>query len=676
MTRSILWFGWLGFGAALTVRPLLWHIDYFNSPGPQFHRLALFFFPALVLSSALYAMVRRRSLWRYEPAILCLGVLAACLAYEPTATLVTAVIFLSTYCTGRFLSRLLGLDIRDPLGTILLSSAFGLGALICVLFVLGVLKLYYPPVFAIVLALPPLFFHRDAEGFLPTVRRVFEKWSSAEELRHPMVGVTVVFAVILLASATMVVLAPSVAFDVLRTHLVAVRYYVAQHALEPVPAVDYSYYPQGIEVLMTLGFTLAGQAAAQMIAGLFFPLFILFAFRLARDCAAPPAAAVVGSLLAAGIPFLHWTGSVAKNDLGMVFFQAAALFCYLQWSKDGNFRWIQAGVFFLAMSFGVKHVALFGAIPIGLLYLKPLWRQPRKAPAAVSLFAIFCIFGLFWPARTYLLTGHPLYPQGFGAGAHAAVSDHGQSGLSAVLRYAGIPWQVHFNGLKAFESPSANPLGIFLVVFLPVWVLTSPAPRNTAVRDCLIFCAIYLAYWSTVLITLRYAILPIAILFLFTAARMRIFYEMSSMAVRVSILGGIIYCLLFAACGIIIAEINAPQLAFFSGRLDKAGYLRQALITYPPLEFLQKHASRNERIFSVEDFSTAYAPDPAIFQCELCGTAGSCTGSDVLKEIAKGNYSYLILPDKAVYRSVEESLKGARMFDNGQYAVYGLKSKR
>jgi hypothetical protein len=188
----------------------------------------------------------------------------------------------------------------------------------------------------------------------------------------------------------------------------------------------------------------------------------------------------------------------------------------------------------------------------------------------------------------------------------------------------------------------------------------------------LLFCGIYLAYWSTALTTLRYAIAPIAILFLGAAARMARFYQNSSTPVQVSILGGVIYCFLFAIPGIMIAKINGPQLALFSGRIDQAGYLRQTLITYAPLEFLRNHASSDERIFAVEVFSRAYAPNPVMVDSELCGAAGSCAAVDVLRELERGNYTYLILPDKPMYGAVVESLRQASSFDSGQYAVYRL----
>jgi len=194
---------------------------------------------------------------------------------------------------------------------------------------------------------------------------------------------------------------------------------------------------------------------------------------------------------------------------------------------------------------------------------------------------------------------------------------------------------------------------------------------NAPERACILFAGIYLVYWSTVLNTLRYAILPIAILFLLTAVRLYRFYEMSPKLVRGSILGAMMYSFAFAMCVMMIAEINAPQLALFAGKLDKPGYLRQALVTYPALEFLQKHVEKGDGIFAVENCSAAYAPDPVQFRCELCAM-GKCTAAGVANEIAKGHYSYLILPDKPMYNPIAETLRSERPFDDGKFAVYRL----
>lgn len=672
---GIAWFAWLAFSTAITFHPFLWHVNYFRSPGLQFYKLALWLLPSLAIASAAYCVLRRRSFWRYEPHILAILWIAALLIYEPMATLVAAATFLSTCAAGRFLLRKLGFELRDPAGAILFAGALGLGTLICILFVLSLCHLYYAAVFAALLALPMLCLPADVSYLFRGMAASFRKWPDTAGLRHPIVGVTMVFAPILLICATMVMLAPSLAFDVLKTHLVAVRHYASQHALQPIPTVDYSFFPQGVELLMTFGFALAGQAAAQTIAAMFFALFFFLCARLARDCGAPPAACFVGAICAAAIPFLHWTGSVAKNDLGLAFFELAALSCYLEWRKQGQFRWIQLGVFFVAMSFGVKHVALFGAIPIGLLYLHAARKQQQKIRAALSLLAIFCAFGLFWHARTYLLTGNPVYPEHALTSISRSVSHRGSFGLPPGLRWASLPWELHFDGSSAFESPSANPLGIFLFVFIPLWILARTGSGNATERACLLFACIYLVYWSTALNTLRYAIVPIAIICLLTSVRVFRFYETSPTLVRVSILGAMIYCFLFAMCVMMIAEINAPQLAYFSGKLDKPGYLRQALVTYGSLEFLQNHTETGDRIFAVENCSAAYAPDPIRFQCDLCGR-GHCTAADISQRVRSGSYSYLILPDRPLYADLPGDLRRACVFDDGRFAVYRLAKLR
>jgi len=78
---------------------------------------------------------------------------------------------------------------------------------------------------------------------------------------------------------------------------------------------------------MTAGLMLAGQPCAQMLPPVFFLLAALLLVRIVRACGGSPTGAVCGVVFAASVPFLHWTGSVAKNDLAMAFFELAALYC-------------------------------------------------------------------------------------------------------------------------------------------------------------------------------------------------------------------------------------------------------------------------------------------------------------------------------------------------------------
>ena len=104
-------------------------------------------------------------------------------------------------------------------------------------------------------------------------------------------------------------------------HLPSAMFYSAKQALVPLAGLDYSYFPQGFEVLMTAAHLFAGQAAAQMISPTFFGLTAFFVFVVARECGLARAPAIAATIFGTSIPFLHWTGSVAKNDIALALFQ-------------------------------------------------------------------------------------------------------------------------------------------------------------------------------------------------------------------------------------------------------------------------------------------------------------------------------------------------------------------
>jgi hypothetical protein len=101
-------------------------------------------------------------------------------------------------------------------------------------------------------------------------------------------GVAVVFGFVAEICFLMVTLAPTITFDALKVHLPSIHQYASSHAIFPIREIDYSYFPQGAEVLWTLAYELAGQPGAQLSSALFFVLFLIVIFRLARECGADP----------------------------------------------------------------------------------------------------------------------------------------------------------------------------------------------------------------------------------------------------------------------------------------------------------------------------------------------------------------------------------------------------
>jgi len=490
------------------------------------------------------------------------------------------------------------------------------------------------------------------------------------------VGVALVFAFVAAVCALMLALAPTVAFDPVAMHLPSIQFYTLTHALGPVPGIQYSYYPQGFEMLWTLAYALAGQAGAQMISALFFPIFLMILARLARACGLDHGAAVLAVVCAATLPFLNWSGSAMKNDLALGLFELLALYSFVRWLDDRNFRWILAAAFFLSQAFSVKHVALFGAIPLFLLFGYAVWQQPERVRAAAIVAAILLVFGAHWIVRAYLLTGNPVAPAALGDAA-GQIGQHPPTLVTRAVRLVRTPWHVLFHGGDTFESPLPNPAGLLFFAFAPLALLGGRVrPKTAAQIACLIFAGVYLLYWALILVKVRYAIAAFGLLAVLVAAWMKSFYDSrgAGRMVKLSLIGAETYCLLIALMGLMIVDLNGPQLSYFAGRLDKPGYLRAAMHAYGAVEFLDRAHTDRAPVFGVENLARAYAPDPFDFQAMWCPSDAPCVSGDVVLNTQRNRAEYLILPENGSVPSDVLSELGhpQRVYRDAYFSVYHL----
>jgi len=601
------WLAWLLFIVCVAAKYFRWEVEYFRSVGPVFYALLLCALPCFAVAGAGYLRLRREWLWRFEVPVLAVFSSLCLLVYQPLATVVIALFLAACISAGCRLARLVRIPLETSAEVLTLGFGLGCALLIPALFVLGLMRLYYPLVFILLLMLPCLVFWRDT---LRSVAVVLKVLSSGGGLRHPLAGIAMVFAVLAIVSAIATLLAPSIAFDPLATHLASARYYAAQHALEVLPSLDYSYYPQGCEVLMAMAWSLGGQPAAQMIAPLFWIFSLMLLLLVARSWGMSNAAAFAGVIAAAMMPFAHWSGANAKNDSALVFFQTAALYVFIRWLTTRDKSWILVGAVFLGSTFAVKHVAIFGAVPLFCFFVYAC----RRLRPAVAFCLLLAALALYWHARTWVLTGNPVYP----AALKETVRRHPRKPASQerVALLWLIPWRAQFDGWRVFESPLPSPMGVVLLVFLPLSIMI-PGAKTAARRACLLFCAVYLTYWVFTIGSVRYAILPISLLVVLLVGKAKAFYdELDHWALRASIAGAFAGALLFSALGIAIIEWNVPMLMLFAGRIRSEQYLDLALRTHRSLSWLNgTHAQ--SRVFGFNNCSRVYAPDPSKFYCVL-----------------------------------------------------------
>ena len=660
---TVLWIFWGAAVVLLTWKPFLWQLGYFKSPGPQFYQLVIGLLLALPAIVAAYQWIRRRWLWRYELAAAATLPFAAALFYQDRAAFVALWLLLAAYATGRFVRRRLGLELDSPPEEIAISSGIGLALLLLAIFVLGLSGGLFGWSFALLFTVPLALFCRDAAGIVASLRRCQAAWTTTAEISTPLGGLLVAFLLVFVVSSTMVILSPSLTYDVLTLHLPAAHYYQTIHTVRPVPNDDYSYFPQSIESLMAFGLTFAGQPGAQILPPLFYALSMLLAFGIARRCGADRLSALGGVVLAATVPALHWTGSVAKNDFALVFFVLASLICYLQWQADRNFRWLQLGVFLLGAADGIKDTAAVALPGAALLYGYAAWRQPRRWRALASLLGIFLACGVLWQTRTFLLTGNPLFP----LVSHQALIEGINTVPVLLSRYLSIPWDLQFHGNWFFEGPLQFPLGIVLLLFAPVWLLALRRRPGANESACLAYAVVYLLAWTFFPArSIRYAAVPVLLLVLLTGCRV-LSLRPKTTAARLPLLAGLAYCLVFAVCGAAIIEINGPLLRLFARRIDSQEYLREAYYPYRPLEALRSRWHPGDWVYSAGNCAIAYSPDPTHF---ICVELDSRYDPDaVRRDIAQRPYRFVLLPAGSLEAAIMGP-KAAPLYRDAHFAVY------
>ncbi|HTW65424.1 MAG TPA: glycosyltransferase family 39 protein [Bryobacteraceae bacterium] len=657
------WIAWICAVLALAFRPFLRNLGIFRQVDPKIYLAMLAALGVGVAAAVGYHFVRRRGFGRWEPIVLPSALVVLCAIYSPAGVAVTLWMLAAAFAAGRFAAEKTGIP-----ADIALSTLAGLGILSAVLFVLGMCHAFYPWVFALLLLLPlPLLwkYFRELTGELRAMHRA---WINDPDLIAPHVSVAMFAAIVFSLITAATLLTPAWNGDTIEFHLPLIRVFLAAHALTVPQAIPYGYFPQGFEVLAMGPYAFAGQIAAQFVNPVFFCLGSVILYRIARACGLARSWAVAGVILGISIPFVHWTGSVTKNDFPLAAYELAALLCWFRWRESQLFRWLAASAFFMAMSFDIKHVALFGAIPWALACVYSLWREPRKLSRIGLLAAILVVFGSFWQARAYLATGNPISPANPRMLAKRTETRGARRGRWYWLR---MPYTVHFHGQRNFQSPTQTPLGIVLLLLAPLWLI--PRARGTRWRSeavLWLFVILYYPPWVLEASVLRYAVAPALLLAILGAARLALFREPLAIA-------GMSAALIFSVPIIVLMEMAPAQIPLFLKQIDAATFLQRTLPPYGAVAFLDQHASASDSVASLGDWAAAYAPNPANFHILYLNQRRYTPAS--VRGLLKPDDRYLILPRRPnlaeLESAVREELNVTRLYEDRDFVVDGLQPR-
>ena len=670
--RVLIWFGWLAFAAFLFAGPFRGEVTYFLVHGnPVYYGAAIALLAVLAVFCLVYVPLRGRGLWRWElPLIAAFGFFFVLLE-QPLALAITVLLFLAFFTVGHRLARAFGIALNTPTETLALGFSIGCGVAIPVLFLLGLLHGYYRAVSWLLVLAPIAFWHREALAALQAIRNLWRSIRQANPLRHPFCGIAAIFLAAAVFFSAAGALTPAIAFDTVNFHLPAAQYYSAQHRLDPVPLLSYSYYPQGFETLLMVAYQLGGQASAQLVAPLLFAVFLLLLFAIGRQCGLDVAALTTGIACVAMTPFALWDGTQAKNDIGMGMFQLAALLCCLKWRNSAQRAWMLLGAIFLTASISMKYTAVYGIIPLVILLFLGLRRiQTHRLRTAGAFLLLLAVLGSYWQVRAFIYTGDPVFPEKMERAAQPGGVRHGGTWGTRVKRLARTAWRLSFEGRPHFESPIQNPLGMFLLTFAPVALLAA-WQRNANRRACLFYAGVYLLYWIGTIGVLRYALPAFGLVMLFLAGKAKQAYDERwipiNAPVRFSFAAALATCLAFGLLGVIEA-VGAPgEFAYLAHQISRSDYLALNLPDYRVLQAFRR-LDGSAGVLTTDACSRAYAPNPGEFMCSGADNAR------IQSALNRHNFDFVAIPTgaKEARAAIFQGWKSEQVYQDDKYLGYRI----
>jgi hypothetical protein len=651
MITNWAWLVWISLAFFLTWGPLSEYLHVFSERTPARFAPLVPIVPIALAGWTCAVHFARRRIPAWADSIILAGPAVLLAAWKtPIPFALGVVLLLSAYGFGAILWRRPTEEVLARMG---LRWAIGFTVLIWALIAFGIAGLLHPGPLAM-LMLPALY----VKPLWSDLRLLARHWDSADQRQSAAVSLHVAFGAVLAILGAIWSITPTIAFDPLKMHLPSARWYAETGVFQPLPVQPESYYPQGMELLMAFLWSYGGQAAAQLAAPVIVVPTLVLSAAILRRFRLGAAATAVGLVAAFSLPFLHWTAFVAKNDFPLVLFLLAALLALLE-------RKPLAASLFLAMAFHIKHVALFGAVGLAPLFAWEVWKSQKRWRLLLAVPAVFLAVGTFSLIRTWAHTGNPLYPESIKRTTDISVVTHPYRSLGErVMRYVGIPWLLHFDGQRAFESSSKNPMGVWLVFFGP-GVLLLPWFRSRPFRLVAIFCCFYLLYWVSILVTLRYAIAPILLLSALAApALLRLPRWIGLPSAFTS--------LLFSFQVISLIELSAPQLEWLLGERNRDSYLLAALPSYGVLHHFRQ-AGIQEPIFAVGNCARAYAPRPDRFSCAFRVDLKN-SDDNILKEVQGGAVRYLLIEQTDENAGLPKRLPSARLvYSDTFFAAFDLR---
>ena len=224
--------------------------------------------------------------------------------------------------------------------------------------------------------------------------------------------VAVFIGIILMASV------PPVSRDAQTHHLALPKIWLSEGILAEVPDMEFSYYPQLIDLLYVMPVAMDADIVAKYIHFSFALGIVLLIFFYIRRYIGT-FWGLLGGLMFLSLPIIVKLSVTVYVDLGLLFFFTASLFAALIWVEDvKRIRWLVISGICSGLAMSVKYNAMLSVTILVLLlaffFLKTRLDKHSEQLNLIKYMAVFSFLALLvyspWLIRNYSLTGNPVYP--------------------------------------------------------------------------------------------------------------------------------------------------------------------------------------------------------------------------------------------------------------------------
>ena len=306
------------------------------------------------------------------------------------------------------------LRFNSVLQEIIISGGLGLGICIFVVLFMGLMHLLYIWLIIPLIIIINIFVLREIRAIVLKFNLAFKEvhFHWYEMLALIILGIYIILYFL-------VCLVPINTWDALTYYVTVPNMYVKQHAITNLLTHFNSNYPSGMEMLFTLLMVVFKGKTAGYIICQIFTVFIMVLtcfsiYSLARKFLSR-VFSILSILVFISMPFVVSFDLLAKNDLGLMFYEVIAVTSLIEWIISRETKWLLMTAILSAFVFSMKYLGLYAIIAIGIIILVRSIQIERKININVlrNILLFFMVFFTFvspWLIKSYIYTRNPIFP--------------------------------------------------------------------------------------------------------------------------------------------------------------------------------------------------------------------------------------------------------------------------